>query len=85
MATTPGQRARGYRRSGSPLGAHLRNDSRVNKPDPSPSTTTSTSNKMVLTQAIALVPSEARECPTNCVGISSRKESDVQHNHNQVG
>ena len=58
MATTD-RRARGYRRSGSPLGAHLRDDSRVTKPDPSPSTTTSTSNKMVPTQAIALVPSEA--------------------------
>ena len=58
MATTD-RRARGYRRSGSPLGARLRDDSRVTKPDPSPSTTTSTSNKMVLTQTIALVPSEA--------------------------
>jgi hypothetical protein len=26
-----------------------------------------------------------RECPTNCVGIRSRKEIDVEHNHNQVG
>ena len=59
MATTTDRRARGYRRSGSPLGAHLRDDSRVTKPDPSPSTTTSTSNKMVPTQTIALVPSEA--------------------------
>ena len=55
----PAGRARGYRRSGSPLGAHLRDDSCVTNPDPSPSTTTSTSDRVVLTQAIALVPSEA--------------------------
>jgi hypothetical protein len=28
---------------------------------------------------------QPRECPTNCVGIRSRKEIDVEHNHNQVG
>ena len=43
----------------SPLGARLRDDSRVHQPNPSPSTTTLTSHKMVPTQTIALVPSEA--------------------------
>ncbi len=52
-------RARGYRRSASPLGARLRDDSRVHQPNPSPSTTTLTSHKMVPTKTIALVPSEA--------------------------
>jgi hypothetical protein len=59
MATGADRHARGYRRSGSPLGARLRDDSRVTKPDPSPSTTTSTSDQVVPVQAIALVPSEA--------------------------
>jgi len=58
MATTSRARTR-LSPLGSPLGAHLRDDSRVTNPDPSPSTTTSTSDKVVLTQAIALVPSEA--------------------------
>jgi hypothetical protein len=28
---------------------------------------------------------EGRKCPPKCVGIGSRREIDVEHNHNQVG
>ena len=37
------------------------------------------------TPAWAPSPHALRDRPLICVGISSRKESDVQHNHNQVG
>jgi hypothetical protein len=74
MATGADRHARGYRRSGSPLGARLRDDSRVTKPDPSPSTTTSTSDQVVPVQAIALVPSEAIALSTATPG-SKRSRS----------